>query len=167
MGVGCILSSSSIKNSPIPFVADRFGSASQTLTYHLRTTCVPSVGVRTYNLVMSRTVIAVVEDMLFASKIRATAEAMGVKVVFPRSKETLLEQLKETPTALVIFDLHNRKIDSLDLAKEIKRAQPQVSLLGFFSHVETELQRNAMAAGFDRVIPRSVFSRDLADILAD
>jgi len=39
-------------------------------------------------------------------------------------------------------------------------------LLGFFSHVETELQRNALAAGFDRVIPRSVFARDLSQLLA-
>jgi hypothetical protein len=31
--------------------------------------------------------------------------------------------------------------------------------------VQTDLQRAAVAAGFDDVIPRSVFSRDLAQIL--
>jgi len=40
-----------------------------------------------------------------------------------------------------------------------------VPLLGFFSHVEVELQRNALSAGFDQVIPRSVFARDLGEIL--
>jgi hypothetical protein len=40
-----------------------------------------------------------------------------------------------------------------------------VPLLGFFSHVEKELQQAALAAGYDQVIPRSVFSRDLAQIL--
>jgi hypothetical protein len=40
-----------------------------------------------------------------------------------------------------------------------------VPLMGFFSHVETELQRAAIEAGYDQVIPRSVFSRDLAGIL--
>jgi hypothetical protein len=41
-----------------------------------------------------------------------------------------------------------------------------IRLLGFFSHVQTELQRNAIAAGFDQVIPRSVFARDLPKILS-
>ena len=39
-----------------------------------------------------------------------------------------------------------------------------IRLLGFFSHVQTELQRNAIAAGFDQVIPRSVFARDLENL---
>jgi hypothetical protein len=41
-----------------------------------------------------------------------------------------------------------------------------IQLVGFFSHVETELRQNALAAGYDQVLPRSVFSRDLPKILA-
>jgi len=54
------------------------------------------------------------------------------------------------------------------LARELKADDElrQIKLLGFFSHVQTELQRNALAAGFDKVIPRSVFARDLPEILA-
>jgi hypothetical protein len=40
-----------------------------------------------------------------------------------------------------------------------------VPLLGFFSHVQTELQQRAKEAGFDRVMPRSAFSKNLAEIL--
>jgi CheY-like chemotaxis protein len=116
---------------------------------------------------MNKTIIAVVDDMFFAAKIRATAEALGVTIVFPRSKQSLFEKLAEATPALVLVDLHNQKLDPLDLARELKASTQNIPLLGFFSHVETELQRNAMAAGFDRVIARSVFSRDLADILAD
>jgi hypothetical protein len=43
----------------------------------------------------------------------------------------------------------------------------QARLLGFFSHVEVELQRQALAAGYQEVIPRSVFARDLAQILSN
>ena len=68
---------------------------------------------------------------------------------------------------LILIDLHNQKLDPLELAKQIKTQGSTVTLLGFFSHVEVELQRNALSAGFDRVIPRSVFSRDLAEILKD
>lgn len=114
---------------------------------------------------MSKTVIAVVDDMFFAAKIRATAEALGVTVLFPRSKQTVFEKLSETKSDLVLVDLHNQKIDPLDLAMELKAIAEHTRLLGFFSHVETELQRKALAAGYDQVMPRSVFSRDLAEIL--
>jgi len=111
---------------------------------------------------MSEIVIAVVDDMFFASKIRAVAEAVGAEISFPRSKEALIQKVRETKPRLVIVDLHNQKIDPIELAKELRGTR----LLGFFSHVQTELQRNAMAAGFDQVVPRSVFVRDLPDILA-
>jgi len=111
---------------------------------------------------MSHIVIAVVDDMFFASKIRAVAEAVGTEISFPRSKEALMQKVRETKPRLVIVDLHNQKIDPNELAKEL----PGIRLLGFFSHVQTELQRNAIAAGFDQVIPRSVFARDLPQILA-
>ena len=111
---------------------------------------------------MSQIVIAVVDDMFFASKIRAVAEAVGVEISFPRSKEALMQKVRETKPRLVIVDLHNQKIDPNELAKELTG----IRLLGFFSHVQTDLQRNAIAAGFDEVIPRSVFARDLPEILA-
>jgi hypothetical protein len=105
-------------------------------------------------------VLAVVDDMFFASKIRAVAEAVGVEISFPRTKESLIEKAREAN--LVIVDLHNQKIDPLTLPAELG----EVRLLGFFSHVEVELQKKALAAGYDQVIPRSVFARDLPQILA-
>ena len=111
---------------------------------------------------MSHIVIAVVDDMFFASKIRAVAEAVGTEISFPRSKEALMQKVRETKPRLVIVDLHNQKIDPNELAQELTG----IRLLGFFSHVQSELQRNAIAAGFDQVIPRSVFARDLPKILA-
>lgn len=38
--------------------------------------------------------------------------------------------------------------------------------MGFFSHVEVNLQRSDVKAGYDTVIPRSIFSRDLGSILS-
>lgn len=104
-------------------------------------------------------VVAVVDDMFFKAKIRAVAEAVGVEISFPRTKEALLEKARQAD--LVIVDLHSQKFDPLTLPAELGEAR----LLGFFSHVEVELQRNALAAGYQRVVPRSVFTRDLAEIL--
>ena len=115
---------------------------------------------------MGRVVIVVVDDMFFASKIRATAEALGVEVSFTRSKEALVE--KARGAQLILVDLHNQKVDPIALAAEFKADEQlrAILMVGFFSHVETELKRDALAAGFDQVIPRSVFARDLAKILS-
>jgi len=116
---------------------------------------------------MGEAIIAVVDDMFFASKIRAVADAVGVEISFPRSQEALLQKARETKPRLIVVDLHNQKIDANALGKELKADKELcgIRLLGFFSHVQTELQRNAMAAGFDQVIPRSVFARDLEKML--
>ena len=114
---------------------------------------------------MSRRVVAVVDDMFFASKIRAVAEAVGVEISFPRSKEALIVKAREAH--LILVDLHNQKLDPVDLATDLKADEElrAIPMIGFFSHVETELQRNALAAGFDQVLPRSVFARDLPKII--
>ena len=117
---------------------------------------------------MGQAIIAVVDDMFFVSKIRAVAEAVGAEITFPRSLEALVQKARETKPQLIVVDLHNQKLDSNALARELKSDEQlrDIRLLGFFSHVQTELQRNAMTAGFDQVIPRSVFARDLGKILA-
>lgn len=113
-------------------------------------------------------VLSVVDDMFFASKIRATAEAVGSTVKFLRSVEKLIETAREAKPDLVVVDLHNTKLDPVALASELKADEElrKIPLLGFFSHVHTDLQRNALAAGYDKVIPRSVFARDLGQILS-
>jgi CheY-like chemotaxis protein len=106
--------------------------------------------------------------MVFASKIRATAEAVGVNVRFARTLEALTSSAEEAPPDLIIVDLHNETVSPIEVATHLKANEKlkAIRLVGFFSHVETELQRKAREAGYDQVLPRSVFSRDLAEILA-
>ena len=117
--------------------------------------------------IMNRYVIAVVEDLFFASKIRGTAEQVGVSVNFPRSLDAVMEVALRDQPKLIICDLHSQKVDPIELAKQLKADDRlrSIPLLGFFSHVQTELQRQAEEAGFDRVMPRSAFTRTLPEIL--
>ena len=116
---------------------------------------------------MTRTVVAVVDDLFFASKIRGTAEQLGITVSFPRASDTLIEAALRDQPSLIICDLHATRIDPIELAKLLKADERlrSIPLLGFFSHVQTELQRRAEQAGFDRVIPRSAFTKHLPEIL--
>jgi len=116
---------------------------------------------------MPRKIIAIVDDMFFASKIRATAEALAVEISFPRTKEAAIQKTRELKPDLILIDLHNQRFDPVEFVIDL-RSETDVELiptLGFFSHVQVELQRNAIAAGIDQVIPRSIFARDLAQIL--
>ena len=116
---------------------------------------------------MQRNVIAIVDDLFFASKIRGTAEQLGVSVSFLRNLESLNQAVLRDRPSLIICDLHSQRIDPIELAKQLKADEQlrSIPLLGFFSHVQTELQRKALEAGFDVVMPRSAFTRDLNDIL--
>jgi CheY-like chemotaxis protein len=116
---------------------------------------------------MKRRVIAFVDDLFFAAKIRATAEHLGIEVIFLRSAEALREASAQHAPALFIVDLHLQREDPFLLAGSLKadeelRATP---LVGFFSHVQVELQRRAEAAGFEHVLPRSAFTKRLPEIL--
>jgi CheY-like chemotaxis protein len=116
---------------------------------------------------MTRNIIAAVDDMFFASKIRATAEALGVNIKFHRQLESLVHAAGEQSPDLILVDLHNEKLDAIELARQLKANErsKSIPLIGFFSHVQTDLQRAAIEAGYDKVVPRSVFSRELAQIL--
>ena len=116
---------------------------------------------------MTRTVIAAVDDMFFAAKIRAAADHLGITLRSMRNPEQLLNAARESNADLIIVDLHAQTLDPIALALALKSDEQlkSIRLLGFFSHVQTELQREAVAAGFDEVVPRSVFSRDLGEIL--
>jgi CheY-like chemotaxis protein len=118
---------------------------------------------------MPRNILAAVDDMFFAAKIRATAEALGVSVKFHRRLDSLVSAAVEQPPDLIVCDLHNEKLNPIELARELKATEglQAVRLLGFFSHVQTDLQQAALEAGYDQVIPRSLFSRDLARILQE
>src|SRR2546423_15619149 len=117
---------------------------------------------------MPRHIIAVVDDLFFASKIRGTAEQVGATTSFPRTVGAVFENAAQAKPSLILCDLHSQRIDAVELAKKLKADESTrgIALIGFFSHVQTELERAANEAGFDRVIPRSVFARDLVNILS-
>jgi PleD family two-component response regulator len=113
-------------------------------------------------------ILAAVEDLFFASKIRAVAEELDVKVKFVRSLAGAVEAAKaEAPTA-VIADLHGQRIDPVQLASEFKNQDTlrSIPLVGYFSHVDVGLRDSAQNAGFDYVMPRSAFTNRLPDILS-
>ena len=99
------------------------------------------------------------------------AEQAGARVIFAKTIEAVIEAVieaakKEKPS-LIIADLHSQRCDPISLAQRVKSDEELrlVPLFGFFSHVETELKNQAEQAGFDHVLPRSAFAKNLSKIL--
>ena len=116
---------------------------------------------------MDGAISVLVDDMFFASKINAAAAGAGRQIVRVKSREQL-EQLAANPPSMVIVDLNSDRIDPIEAIQFLKltRELSPVPIVGFVSHVQTELIRNAQAAGCDYVVPRSAFNQFLNEIVS-
>jgi CheY-like chemotaxis protein len=112
-------------------------------------------------------VLALVDDLMFTSKIKATAGQLGVNVTFARSSDAALSGMRTNSPGLVILDLNNPRTDPLGTVAAMKKdpALASIPTLGFVSHVHTELIEAARAAGVDDVVARSAFAARLTEIL--
>ncbi|MGH9881424.1 MAG: hypothetical protein ACRD6N_08310 [Pyrinomonadaceae bacterium] len=117
---------------------------------------------------MTRLVIAAVADLFFASKIRATAEHLGVDIRFVRNVNALTDTARQSKPDLILVDLQSTNLDAIGLAQKLQADENlrSIPLLGFYSHLLTELQEQARQAGYTYVMPRSAFTNKLADVLS-
>jgi DNA-binding NarL/FixJ family response regulator len=109
-------------------------------------------------------VVAYMDDLFFQMKLAETAKHLGLEVKVASNADSLL-QLLEPPPSLVIVDL-NAKSAPLDAVQRLRAAQPHLRIIGFLSHVQTDLAANAQSAGFNEIMPRSKFTLHLPQILA-
>lgn len=112
-------------------------------------------------------VAVLVDDMFFAAKINSAAEACGRKIERVKSREQL-EALRTDPPSLVIIDMNSDRLDPIEAIRYLKTQAElnAVPIVGFVSHVQTDLIRSAQTAGCDYVLPRSAFTKMLIEIVA-
>ena len=109
-------------------------------------------------------VIALMDDLFFQMKLAETAKQLGVEVKVATSPEAL-QTLLEPPPRLLIVDLNSRS-QPIAAIQRLRAEKNGVRVVGFLSHVQTDLAAQARAAGCDEVMPRSAFTQNLAKILA-
>ena len=112
-------------------------------------------------------ILAVLDDLMFTSKIKTTASQLGVAVIFARSAEAALGEMRKSAPSLVILDLNNARTDPLGLVASMKQdpALASVRTVGYASHVMADVIDAARRAGVSDVLARSAFSQRLAEIL--
>lgn len=108
--------------------------------------------------------IAVVDDLFFAARIRETARQLNLEVELTPAAR-LEDRLAQGRVGAVILDLGAPSaLDSLRMLKS-NPATASAHVVGYTSHVATETIGAARAAGCDEVLARSAFTRQLPDLL--
>ena len=112
-------------------------------------------------------ILAVLDDLMFSSKIKTAANQLGVALTFARSAEGALTAMRNAAPSLVIFDLNNARINPLGIVAAMKEdaALASIPTLGYASHVQTDVINAARQAGVGEVLARSAFATQLGDIL--
>ena len=116
---------------------------------------------------MSKSLVACVEDLFFRSKIEATARHLNVPIRFVTGKD-LAKACGDKNTAAVLLELSSGG-DALGSVRALRsgKATEALPVIGFLSHVDKQLARDAESAGVSQVMPRSQFSETLPDLLMD
>jgi len=109
-------------------------------------------------------VVALMDDLFFQMKLAETAKHLGVEVKVAATPEAL-QTLLVPPPRLLIVDLNSRS-QPIAMIQRLRAEKNGVRVVGFLSHVQTDLAAQARAAGCDEVMPRSAFTQNLGAILA-
>jgi CheY-like chemotaxis protein len=112
-------------------------------------------------------ILAVLDDLMFSSKIKTTANQLGIPLTFARSADAALGEMRKAAPSLVIFDLNNPRTNPLGIVAAMKQepALAAIPTVGYASHVQVDVINAARQAGVDEVLPRSAFTTQLAEIL--
>lgn len=115
-----------------------------------------------------RVILAILDDLMFTSKIRSAAQHACVTVAFARSAQSALDQMRSQAPTLAIFDLNNPRTDPIGTIAAMKadKTLAMIPTVGYVSHVDADTIAAARAAGADEVVARSAFVTQLPDILA-
>ncbi len=117
-------------------------------------------------------VLALVDDLFFQARLTETARKLGVTLRTVSTGAALVEALEATPDGatpvelprLVVIDLNARQ-GAVEAIEELQRSGNPIPIIGFLSHVQTELAQRAREAGCKQVMARSSFTMNLSEIL--
>lgn len=115
------------------------------------------------------TVLYAAADLIWATKIKGTGDAIGVPCRPVRSLEMLEARLADTDVRGLVLDLDTGALAFELLARLRSGAKADrdraVPVVAFGPHVAVDLLRRAQAQGASAVLARGAFNAQLADIL--
>ncbi len=111
-------------------------------------------------------VLGVLSDLFFGIKVAEAAKRAGGRMRMVKSEKEFLSLAGAGP-AMIVFDLQQANPEPARLLRALKAnpALASIPTLAYFSHVQEEQRRDALAAGCDLVLPRSVFTQRVEELV--
>lgn len=109
-------------------------------------------------------IIILCSDMLFLSKITGVANQLGFSFCTALSCKKTLEHLTNKVRQLILIDLNLPNLD-WEILASIHHPDSNLVSIAFGPHVDTERLEKAKAVGCTQVLPRSIFSAQLPQLL--
>jgi CheY-like chemotaxis protein len=110
-------------------------------------------------------VVAHVPDLLFGSKVQGMLTAGGHSVALVGNEAGAREQIDGSD--VLVIDLTADDIAGIALLEALRAdgAVGDARTLAFYSHVDADVRKRALDAGFDLVVPRSRMAREGAALV--
>ena len=108
-------------------------------------------------------ILAIVDDLLFQAKLEAAAAQLGGPLTIVADAGSVPRNGQ--PWSRVLIDLNLSRGDALAMIRNLRAAHPGIPLVGYCSHVQQDLQQQALAAGCTTVMARSAFVQQLPQLL--
>ncbi len=129
-------------------------------------------------------ILYVASDLLWSTRIKSAADALGIPSRPARTLEALRARLSDSPVRALIVDLeaegaidliraarvsegHGIRPDSPSSQPPSEQSVPRLFILAFGPHVATDLFQQARDAGADKVVARGAFDRRLPEVLRE
>ncbi len=109
-------------------------------------------------------ILAVVDDLIFQAKLEAAAAHLGTPLTIVADAERARPSGQEW--SRVLIDLNLSGGDALAMVRQLRQAHPDLPVIGYCSHIQHDLQQQALEAGCTTVLPRSAFVQQLPELLS-
>ena len=113
------------------------------------------------------TVLVVVDDLFFSSKVGETIRQLGGEPRFAAEASEIPDDPACELPAAIIVDLDLMRTDALDLVSLLKGrdATRDIPMMAYGRHTRPEAFVGARAAGCERAVPRSEFVKRLPEFI--
>lgn len=110
-------------------------------------------------------IVGLIRDLMFRSRIDATAESLGVEVAYVSTLDLLPQRCAEVKPSLVVVDLSEKAFVPEQTMAILHTCAPDAKVVGFASHVDLKALAGAREAGFGRVLSRQEFAAQIPALL--
>jgi CheY-like chemotaxis protein len=110
-------------------------------------------------------ILLLTNDLMASSRAAGTARQSGTTLHTVANSVAALQQLQEAAYSLAIVDLTTVGSAIGALVEDLKRIQPELSIMAYGPHVQEHLLEAARSAGCDRVLTRGQFHAQMTEII--